>query len=794
MALLMSTPAFPQSRIEGEVKGSNGQPVPYANILLLHADDSTLAKGGVADTHGQFSIEDVPPGNFFVVTTMVGYKKTTMPSFTISNERTLTLLPMILHEETVELNEVTVEAEKPMFEQKLDRLVVNVENSITTAGNSVLEVLQKAPGVIVDRQNSNINMHGKSGVRIMINGKMSQLPMDAVVQMLDGMSAANIRQIELISTPPAKYDAEGNAGIIHIVLKENADYGTSGNVGLTLGYKWAEVYGGNFSVQHRSKRAAYFLDYSALRQRNRHVMDMYRESVNNGFVQEVTNVSNRKPTITVQSIRAGAEIPISRSSTVSVLLTASGNKWDMNALTHDVNRAAHDSTVITDMMIREVNNWQSATGGLKFQTKPSSKSDLSIDLDYIYYTNNNPSGYDNQVYYPGEAFHAEEKIDVTKHTPLALAVGKMDYVYRPAHGLTVETGVKGVMSTLDNDVVVRRWNNNTWEVDPFFTSRADLKEDIAAGYLSTTWEPGNGLYLSAGLRYEHTKTYISTPAVSGIVDRDYGNAFPSFFVKKDLGKEKDVSFSYSRRITRPTFRDIAPFVFFWSTNTFSSGNTSLWPSVSDGLRAGYHAGPWVLVLQYHHAENEISILQAEIDGAGNLIYRSQNLKYLNTLSVTNSITFNPAAWWEVQANVTAQQQTARTSHFENNASLTLYNVNVNVTNQLKLPHDFSIELSGFYQSKSIFGIAEFLPFGSLNAGIQKKFKNNGTLRLGMDDILYTNKWRWDAIVSQANLNSQVDYDWHNQFVRLAYSRNFGNRKLRSFQMQSGAEEERRRAN
>ncbi|MEX2232851.1 MAG: outer membrane beta-barrel family protein [Cyclobacteriaceae bacterium] len=505
-------------------------------------------------------------------------------------------------------------------------------------------------------------------------------------------------------------------------------------------------------------------------------------------------MSRRKAITTVQSIRAGTEVPIAKNSSLGFLFTASMNKWDMNALTHDINHAAADSSVITDMKIREVNNWRSATGGINFQSKPGSKSDITVDLDYIFYTNNNPSDYNNAVYYPADNRNVNDKIDVSKHTPMTFVVGKFDYVYNLTPTLTVETGLKGVLSRLDNKVRVSRWNNDSWMVDPVLTSDADLTENIGAAYFSAKWQSKKGVHLSAGMRYEHTHTYISTSTVRGVIDRRYGNFFPSVFIKKDIDKEKDISFSYSRRITRPTFRDIAPFVFFWSPNTFSSGNTSLWPSISDGVRAGYHSGPWILILQYNHSSNEISFFQPEIDNAGNLIYKSQNLRYLNTLNFTNSFSFNVAPWWEVQTNFTGQYQTARTNHLEPNASLSVYNVNINVSNQVKLTKDFLIEISGFYQSRSVFGISEFMPLGSLNAGIQKKFGNNGILRLAMDDIFYNNYWRVITNLQQINLKSSIKYDWHNQFVRLTYSRTFGNGKLRTVQVQTGSEEERSRAN
>lgn len=405
----------------------------------------------------------------------------------------------------------------------------------------------------------------------------------------------------------------------------------------------------------------------------------------------------------------------------------------------------------------------------------------------------NPSDYNNELTWDQSNTSETQKIDVKKITPIQFLIGKIDYQYYPSPSFTIETGMKGVISNLDNTVSVKRWNNNVWAIDPLFTSDANLKEKIGAAYIAAKWRIKNSMQINGGIRYEFTSTFISTPAKKGIVDRRYGYLFPSFFFKKDIAKEKDFQLSYSRRITRPTFNDIAPFVFFWNPNTFSAGNTSLWPAISDVLKVSYHSGPWIFSTQFSHSKNEISFFQPEIQPeSNNLIYRSQNLRYLKSLSLSNSWSFNVTSWWEVQSNLIAQYQSAHTAHLENNTTLNVYNVNINLINTIKFPKDISIEVSGFYQSRSVFGISQFLPLGALNAGIQKKFGNKGTLRFSMDDILYTNYWRINTNIPQINLDSEITYDMHLQSVRLTYSRNFGNNKLRSVHLQSGSEEERRR--
>jgi hypothetical protein len=314
---------------------------------------------------------------------------------------------------------------------------------------------------------------------------------------------------------------------------------------------------------------------------------------------------------------------------------------------------------------------------------------------------------------------------------------------------------------------------------------------VVAAYVSAKWNPGREWQVNSGLRYEYTHTSIGTPTQKNLVNRKYGDLFPNLSLKKDLDNKRDLEFSYSRRITRPTYTDIAPFVFFWGPTTFSAGNTTLLPAISDAVKAGYHVKRWIVSLQFSHSKNEIAFFQPESDSVANLIYRSQNLKYLNALGLVNSISFNVAPWWEVQTNLTAQYLNAQTLHLQNNTRITNYGVNINVINSLKLPKDFAIEISGMYQSKTLWGISEFLAVGSLNAGIQKKL-GKGVFRLSIDDVFNTNNWKLRTNLPGNNLNSYFDYDFHARYARLTYTRSFGNNKLQSVKLKPGAEEERAR--
>jgi hypothetical protein len=776
---------YTQADIRGRVKDQQ-QYLPSVTVLLLNKD-SVMIAGVTTDSIGNFLFLEAAPGTYIVTASMVGYAKTTSAAIVVDEETLITIPDITMQEVSMELEEVSVQSEKQQFEQKIDRLVINLQSSVTAAGNTMLEVLQKSPGVLVNMQNNTIALNGKSGVRIMINGKIVQAPMDVVVQMLQGMSASNVEKIELISTPPANYDAEGSGGIIHIVTKESLDLGTNGSVGLTLGKHWAESIGGSLNINHRNRNIAYFIDYSIVRSHNLHIMKM-RRRFQNDFSRTIADSSWRENMTTQQNLSAGIEWRIGNRTAINLLITGYRRNWKLDAVAINTSSNGSDIANSTAMNVSETNIWQSATGSLGVQRKFNDQSQVALSFDYLFYHNNNPSQYNQQN-------NSEANIDLTKTTPISIFVGKLDYVKIISPSFTLESGVKAVTSTLDNNVMVKRLMGNEWMTDSMFTSSSTLSEHVLAGYLSTQWKPGRQWQLNAGLRYEHTETSIKSISHNDVLKRKYGYLFPTVSIKKILATEKELQFSYTRRMTRPTYNDIAPYVFFWGPDSFSAGNTSLYPATSDAITAGYHVRQWNVSIQYTNTKKEITMMQPEVDNAsGRLIYKSQNLKYLTTLALSNSYLLNVTSWWEVQGSFILQFQRGETSHFPNNTSMGRYGVNINVVNVLKLPKNFSIEISGMYQSESLSGISRFLPFGSLNAGIQKTLGEKGTIRLSMDDILYTNNWRIETISLAHQLDVRFDYDWNNQFLRLTYTRNLGNTKLRQMKFKSGSEEERKRIN
>ncbi len=258
---LSGSTLFAQSTLDGKVLDEAGKPIPFVTVGLMAAQDSTLVKATAADQQGVYAFEELPSGRYLVKTSAVGYHEHFTAYFELADSRK-SLHNIIMAVAINELDEVLIAAKKPFIEQKIDRMVVNVEGSIIGSGSTALEVLQKAPGVTVDYQNDLIQLKGRDGVIVQIDGKQSYLSQQDVVALLRTMSSDNIATIELITNPGARYDAAGNAGIINIRLKKNASLGTNGALSLAGGSGIYDKERASLQLNNRTAKLNMFGSYS----------------------------------------------------------------------------------------------------------------------------------------------------------------------------------------------------------------------------------------------------------------------------------------------------------------------------------------------------------------------------------------------------------------------------------------------------------------------------------------------------------------------------------------------------
>lgn len=280
------------TRITGVIHDSQGSKIPFANVFLYAVADSVFKKAVAADEEAKFSIEDAGYGNYYIKVTAVGYSDYSSPSFMLSSENPQIALDHIqLNDRALALSGVQVTARKPFIEQHLDKMVINVESSISASGSSALEILEKVPGVMIDRQSDQIRIRNKSGVIVMIDGRVAQMTGEALSQYLSNLSSDQIASIEVITSPSSKYDAAGNAGIINIRLKKNQNYGTNGTLSMNLGkgilsQSVSNLHRGNvdLNINHRTEK---WNIYSNL---GLGLNNFYND---NHFIRSVTNTNGK---------------------------------------------------------------------------------------------------------------------------------------------------------------------------------------------------------------------------------------------------------------------------------------------------------------------------------------------------------------------------------------------------------------------------------------------------------------------------------------------------------------------
>jgi hypothetical protein len=795
--LLLTSNIFAQSRIQGIIVDKSLKTVANANVLLLSFPDSSLVKGSISSPNGSFVFENVSKGRYIVNATFTGFEKIYSPAITIDeNTQHIDVGTISIGRSVSELNTVTVTGRKPLYQQLIDRTVINVENSITSSGSTALEVLMRSPGIMVDHYNNTISMNGKNGVVLMINGKPNYLPVSSIVQMLSSMPSSNIEKIELITTPPANFDAEGNAGYINIVLKTNNNAGTNGSFSVMGGYGKGIITNPSLNFNHRKGIINIYGDGSYdLKKVYPAYISHYRKATNEGRLTETFSDTRRDVLEINLNARLGIDIQAGKKTIFGILFTSYDRVYKMHAW----NSNTVTTEKIRDSSMRifntERNHWFNYGVNANVQHNFNEKTSLTFNANYILYRNTQPVEYDNERFDNTGTFTYSDKTRSDKTTPIHTWVGAADISRKISSNLSLNTGIKYTFSNFTNDISFSTLSNGMWMRDNSLSALYTLDEDYSAAYATFNATLDKKTEIKIGARYEYTNSNLGTETEKNIVDRHYGKLFPSIFVTRKINDNSSINLSFTKRITRPTFNDLAPFTYYADPNTLFTGNSALQPAYANIVKADYTLDKYFLSLTYTLDNASIQGFQPRTDSIANKqILSAQNIRNKKTLNASLTVPITITNWWSAQVNLMATWNQANADIDNQHVQINNISYGINGSQRFTLTPSWSAEVSGFFQSSNVMGIFVQRPMSTLDLGIRKKLKDNkSTLNFAVTNVLNSLVFAVKADVPDHNIYADLQLHTFFRGYRLTYTRNFGKEKLKANRERiTGSEEERGR--
>ena len=742
--------------VRGSVKDGSQKTIESATVNLLKAGDSSTVKFSVADKDGVYAFENIAFGKYLVAITAIGHQKGLSPAFEISAASpVITVKQIELVPVTKSLAAVTVTARKPFIEQKIDRTVINVEASITNAGATAFEVLEKSPGVTVDKD-GNISLKGKQGVTVMMDGRPAYLSGADLVNYLKGLPASAIDQIEIMTSPSAKYDAAGNSGIINIKPKKNKQSGLNGSV--TVGYQQGRYWKTNNSLNlnYRNGKFNVFASGGINKGNGFQQLDILRKFKDpntkdiTAIFSQTSNMRNRN---LFSTAKIGVDYYASKKTTLGVVLSGFTNPGNFSS--RNTSYLQNKSGVVDSVVYAQSSNkdlWKNGSVNLNMRHQfDSTGRELTTDLDYITYRSSGNQYFSNTTYTPNwtpkylEELHGNLPVNVNIYS------AKVDYAHPLGKEAKLEAGLKTSHVKTDNEANYFIVSANSEVVDYSKTNHFNYTEDIHAAYLNAN-KQFKKFGAQLGLRYEqtaYTGYQSGNPTRSdSSFKRTYGSLFPTAFISYNANKNNQFGLSFGRRIDRPAYQDLNPFLFFIDKFTYQAGNPYLKPQFTNNVELSHtFKGLLTTTLNYSHTVDYMNeTFEQEKDPAGNkgyaTIVRNGNIGKKDGAGISVSAQLNPRKWWSTQlyTNYNYTRFNGRLNGNGEYINVDAANLVFNVNNQFRFGKVWAGELSGFYRTKGVDGQIIIQPMGQLSAGISKQVLNGkGTVKLNVRDIFYTNR-------------------------------------------------------
>ncbi len=785
--------SFSQKFIVRGLINFDNKPTEAATIKLLKIDSTTLEQV-ISNKNGDFEIGEVSKGKYLISITYVGAQVFYSTIFELNEQHPEHDFKTISLISASKLADVTVTSKKQFIEQSIDKTVVNVDASPSSVGLSAMDILEKTPGVSVDKD-GNISLKGKQGVLVLIDGKPSYLSGQELANYLKNMPSTMLDQFEIMTNPPAKYDAAGNSGIINIKTKKSKTKGfnTSVTVGSGMG-KYAKA-NESINLNYRTGKLNLYGNYSYSYNKGYQSLDLtrrFRDSAQKNISSIFNQHSDMYPKYHSHNIKLGMDYYLTKKTTLGIVLNGNFNPgtFALNNTT-DIYDADSKLQNITTTNSSSKDKWKNYGVNFNTDTKlDTAGTDLSSSFDYIYYNSASNQLFNN--YFFDDAGNTTTPAQILRgYTPSIINIysGKIDYSHPLKHNAKFEAGVKSSYVNTDNLAAYDTLANGKWINYVGRTNHFMYKENINAAYVNFSKDLNKKWSAQLGLRLENTSSKGEQLTTGESFKRDYTDLFPTAYLSYKMNDKNQFGLNYGRRIQRPDYGDLNPFYYFLDIYTYQVGNPYLKPQFSNNIELSHsYKNMLNTTLAYTSVKDIIQQQLEQVDSTHTTYVRQSNLAQQKSLTLSINANVPITKWWK--ANMYVQGGYNKFKGFINESVIDVSGAsfNTNIQNQFTLPKGWSMELNGYYNSRANYGTITSLPQGSLGFAVSKNIlKDRASIKLNARDFLGIQQWR--GVSKYQNVDVNIKNHWDSRVVNISFTYRFSKGKTAEHKQGGAADEE-----
>ena len=789
LLLCLSPVAFAQTsgQLTGLVKDGKGAVVPYASVAIIQTSTKAIVSGVTTTDQGTFTLKTPAAGTYLLRLTAIGFTTLdTAPFEVTSSDFSKNFGTLTVPEDTKLLKEVTVQSMRPKVVAHADKMVVSVDGTALAASSTAYEVLAKSPGVFID-QDGNIQLNGKGGIQIMIDGKLTYLSGKELQNLLQGMSAENLKDIEIITNPSAKYDAEGNAGILNINLKKNTITGVNGSVYVGTQYNGLSGYSTGGTINYKKGKWNTSANVDAARR------VFYRNTImtrrfNTDSSNTSQDVSGRQEDIRqVPSMRLTTDYDITDKHSVGATANLYYQDFDSEFKTRTF---ASNGNPETDSLITATNLINGQFSNYTLNAHYMGKLDtagttLAADVDYVLINNNGKSRFFN-VYQQLNDLNNSRLVLPGSDNPSDYKIfsAKTDFTKQFSKDTKMELGAKVSRVVSDNDLRFFYNVDNVQQPDSTRSNHFIYRESIFAAYVNYNTKLSEKWSVQSGLRAEKTLGEGNLLTTNTTFKRNYLNLFPSVFLMHNISKDYQVSYNYSRRINRPRYESMNPFIFYIDPYTYAQGNPSLRPAYTNSFEVTQTVKTkYIFKMGYAVTTDFIAEVPEQYPEFNRTVFTQSNVKRYENINGNVVLPIKISKNWEMNNNFNVAYQDYTIEQKEQSLRNKQLNYYGQTTQNIQLPQKVKLEVNGFFQGPFAYALYKISPLWGIDVGLKRSFLDDKLeFSVNVNDI-----FRGQQVIGKANYNGNV-----NEFDQY-----FGSRNLRlnlRYRFNKGAKFEEKKRN